>query len=66
MPIWGSPVGVDLTVDATLTGATLTGAAFGFAWLAVGDITAGDINVVFAACAFNGTQPIESNSHGKF
>src|ERR1700682_3854446 len=62
MPMRSSPVSVDLTIDATLTGeATLTGAAFGFAWLA-----AGDINVVFAACGFNDTQPIESNSHGKF
>src|SRR5260221_14523669 len=55
MPTRGSLGSTDLTVDATLTG------AFGFAWRA----TSG-VDVVLAASAFDGTQPIESNWQGKF
>src|ERR1700720_2514637 len=56
MPMRVSLASVALTVDATLTGA-----AFGFAWLA-----AESIDVVFAACGFDGIHPIESNWQGKF
>jgi hypothetical protein len=45
-----------LTVDATLTGAVV-----GLARRA-----SEGIKVVFAACGFDGIQPIESNSQGKF
>jgi hypothetical protein len=50
-----------LTLDDLVLVATSTGAAFGLAWFA----SLGG-NIVFADSGLDGSEPSESNWHGKF
>jgi hypothetical protein len=65
MPIWGSPVEVDLTVEAALMGAI-----FDLSWPAApgvdGFFATGAFDAAFAMGGFDGNEPSESMSQEKF